>query len=327
MRAIWLVITLAVVISAAVLGGVFWVAKRRAARVPVQPRAALAKALENMPSGLIRPQHVVTFGSTLPGDIEAFTVDVGEDVFEGEVLARIGAGELETDRQNATLAVEKAQNDVSAAEAAVNTARMEMSRAEADALRARAALDKAQKTADRQGTLFRAGATPRLVYEKAVADFDAATKEYQIMDNALRAGRDGVRQAEQQVEAAKKRVAEMTDALDSIEQEFENAEVKSPVDGMLVARKGEVGKPAAYAGDQMFTVATDIYSLEVVVEPKPDLLKAIYPGQQVTVLVLDLQSAGLPGEVSEIKDGKVVVQFNSTTPAIRPGMRAEVRLK
>src|SRR4051794_4919863 len=140
MRAIW-VILLAVVISAGVLGAVFWVGRHRAAPPPAKPGAALAKALEHMPSGVIRPQHFVSFGSTLSGNIEAFTVEVGEDVFQGQVLARIGAGDLEAERQNAAQAVEKAQTEVSKSEALVNAAQMEMSRADADAARARSELD------------------------------------------------------------------------------------------------------------------------------------------------------------------------------------------
>ena len=45
------------------------------------------------------------------------------------------------------------------------------------------------------------------------------------------------------------------------------------------------------------------------------------------MLVLDLQSAGMPGVVKEIKDDQVIVEFNSSMPAIKPGMRADVRLK
>jgi preprotein translocase subunit YajC len=45
------------------------------------------------------------------------------------------------------------------------------------------------------------------------------------------------------------------------------------------------------------------------------------------VLVLDLDSSGLPGTVKEIKDNQVIVEFASGIPAIKPGMVADVRLK
>jgi len=43
--------------------------------------------------------------------------------------------------------------------------------------------------------------------------------------------------------------------------------------------------------------------------------------------VPDLQTPGITGDIKEIKGNRVVVEFNSTIPAIRPGMVADVRLK
>ena len=44
-------------------------------------------------------------------------------------------------------------------------------------------------------------------------------------------------------------------------------------------------------------------------------------------LMPDAQSAAMQGAVREIKDGQVIVEFNSNLPAIKPGMNADVRLK
>jgi hypothetical protein len=45
------------------------------------------------------------------------------------------------------------------------------------------------------------------------------------------------------------------------------------------------------------------------------------------VLILDLQGAGLPGAVKSVDGTQVVVEFESTLPTLRPGMRVDVRLK
>ena len=45
------------------------------------------------------------------------------------------------------------------------------------------------------------------------------------------------------------------------------------------------------------------------------------------MLLLDLQSAAMPGAVRAIKDNQFIVAFNSNLPAIKPGMQADVRLK
>jgi len=163
----------------------------------------------------IRAQHVTPVGSAIEGNIEAFLADVGDEVFEGQVLARIGSAGLETTREQASAAVEMAQQQMSTAEAAVNSAKMEQSRAEADLQRARAQVDRAQKVFERQSTLHKAGATPKLKYEAASQEFEAAVKEYEIMDKAARAARDGVQQANEKLAAAKKALAEKSEDLEA----------------------------------------------------------------------------------------------------------------
>jgi hypothetical protein len=79
--------------------------------------------------------------------------------------------------------------------------------------------------------------------------------------------------------------------------------------------------------DELFQIATDLYALEVAVEPKAEVLKRLRPGQEALVLVLDLESAAMPGAVREIKDNQAIVEFNSALPAIKAGMRADVRFK
>jgi multidrug resistance efflux pump len=277
--------------------------------------------------GTIRPQNVTGVGADTPGFIEALLVEPGQDVFQGQVLARIGAQNLESARETAANGVEKAQDQVAKAEAAVNAARLELSRAEADATRSQMALDRAGTAFTRQQALYREGATPRLTYEKALADYQAAQKDFEIMDTAARTGRDHVQAVLREVEVAKKSLAERRDALADAQDNLSASEVRSPVDGYVVSRAGEVGKTAIEYGNKLFQIATDLYALQVVLEPKAETLKRIIPGMPALVLVLDLQSSGLQGTVKEIKDNQVIVEFASGNPAIKPGMVADVRLK
>jgi multidrug resistance efflux pump len=243
------------------------------------------------------------------------------------VLARIGAQGLESAREVAQTALERAQEQLSQAEAAATAARLELSRAEADALRSRMALERAERASTRQQTLFREGATPRLVYEKALKEHEAARKDFEAIDAAVRTGREQVQGGTEAVNGARKLVADKMRLLEEAQTNLSAAEVHSPVDGYVVSRKGEVGGSAAEQGDELFQIATDLYSMEVALEPKAELLKRIVPGQPVLVLVLDLQNTAMPGVVGEIKGNQAIVEFDSTLPAIKPGMRADVRFK
>ena len=314
------------------IGGVIVVLVARRKPAPGPARKAV---LTTMPEpaneitlqGKIRPQHAVGVAANVPGFVESFLVEPGQDVYQGQVLARIGAQGLESAREAASSALERAQEQVTRAEAAVSAARVEASRAEADAQRAHMALDRLEKVYSRQRTLFQEGATPRLTYEKAAADFESAQKESSIMDAAARAGRERVQGAIDEVAGARKLLDGRNRDLEQAQQDLTAAEVHSPVDGYVVSRKGEVGKPADELGSEFFQIATDLYALEIELEPKPQDLNRIIPGMPALVLVLDVQSAAMEGKAKEIKEGKVKVEFGSANPAIRPGMMADVRFR
>jgi len=328
MRGKWVLLSVAAVL-AGVAGGALSLRYRRPAPSP-SVRAAGPAVLPNNQvtlSGAIRPQHVVGVGAQVNGVIDAFLVDVGEDVYQGQVLAHIGSQGLESSKEAAASAVDHAQELVNRADAAVAGARLEQSRADAEAQRARLAMERAESAFSRQQLLFSQGATPRLVYERAQGEYESARTEFTLMDKAARATAERVQSALQEVASAQKILADEKRRSEDSQAAFEAADVHSPVDGLLVGRNGEVGSSVQEFGDNLFQIATDTYALEVALEPQPPVLKRLRPGQPALVLVPDLQIPGITGDIKEIKGTQVLVEFNSTIPAIRPGMLADVRLR
>jgi multidrug resistance efflux pump len=328
MRGKWVLLSVAAVLAGVAGGALSLRYRRPAPALPVRAAGpAVLPANQVTLSGAIRPQHIAGVGAQVNGVIEAFLVDVGQDVYQGQVLARIGSQGLESSREAAASAADHAQERVSRAEAAVAGARLEQSRADAEAQRARFAMDRAEAAFSRQQLLFGQGATPRLVYEKAQSEYDSARTEFTVMDKAARATAERVQSTLQEVASAQKILADENRRLEDSQAAFEAADVHSPVDGLLVGRNGEVGKSAQEFGDNLFQIATDTYALEVALEPQPPILKRLRQGQPALVLIPDLQTPGITGDVKEIKGAQVLVEFNSTIPAIRPGMLADVRLK
>jgi HlyD family secretion protein len=328
MRSKWALLSMAAVL-AGVAGGVLSLRYRRPPpALPVRAAGPAVLAANQVTlSGAIRPQHIVGVGAQVNGVIDAFLVDVGQDVYQGQVLARIGSQGLDSSREAAASAVDHAQERVIRAEAAVAGARLEQSRADAEAQRARFAMERAEAAHSRQQLLFAQGATPRLVYEKAESEYDSARAEFAVMDKAARATAERVQSTLDEVASAQRILAGENQRLEESQAAFEAADVHAPVDGLLVGRNGEVGKPAQEFGDNLFQIATDTYALEVALEPQPPVLKRLRPGQPALVLIPDLQIPGITGDVQEIKGAQVLVEFNSTIPAIRPGMLADVRFK
>jgi HlyD family secretion protein len=322
----WLLAAIAA-IALGVGGGaltLYW--KRRAPAAPIRKSGAalLQRSGEATVSGKIRPQHIVPVKAGMDGDLDRFLVDVGQDVFEGQELARIGASGLETARAAAEAAVSGAQDQVAGAESAVAAARLESSRADADREHSRMSRDRAQQVWDRQQTLFGAGAGSRQAYEKAQLYFENARQDSEIRDKAARASAEQLTSLQSSLSATRKNLAERNQDLEAAQNNMQSAEVRSPVDGLVIARNGEPGQPAM--GD-LFEIATDMFALEVVLEPGPAILNRLRPGQQALVIIPDLQSAGMPGTVKASNGGEVVVEFDCMLPAVKPGMVADVRFK
>jgi HlyD family secretion protein len=325
MRGKWLLFSVVAVMAGIGAGALSMHWKGRSAPPVRKAGAALIETGSEVTlSGKLRPQHIVTVKADIDGDIDAFQVDVGQDVFEGEVLARIGSSGLENQRDSVAAAVSNAEGQVARAESNAASARMESSRADADQQRSRAALDKIRGIYERQQTLFKAGATPKLTWEKAQRDFQNAQQEFDIMDKAARLSAEQVQTALNNLSAAQKALVDRNQELQAAQDNMQTAEVRAPADGVVVARNGEVGKPA---GPDIFEIATDMYALEVALEPPPAVLQRLHAGQQALVLILDLQSAGIPGQIREIKGNEVMVEFQCALPAVRPGMSVDVRLK
>jgi multidrug resistance efflux pump len=188
------------------------------------------------------------------------------------------------------------------------------------------AFERVEKVYSRQQMLYGQGATPRLTFEKAQREFASAQADLDVMTRAERAARAQAQSALDQVAAAKQALAAPSQDLNDAEQSLQSGEVRSPVEGIVVGRGGEQGGPVPSTGG-LFQIATDLYALEVAVQPKPEALPQIHSGQEALVTIVDLPGAGVRGRVKTIDAGQVVVEFVNTMPAVKPGMQVNVRLK
>jgi HlyD family secretion protein len=329
MRRKWISVSAAVALASVAAGTV-------ALRLRHRPSAPLrAAGAVSLPAdtgivtltGTIRAQHVVTFGATTKGNIEAFMAEVGDQVGEGQALARVGAIDLEADRENASNDVRKAQDRVTQAESAVKDARLEESRAAAELEKARTLSQRSDEFYAKEKVRIEAGAIPRLEFEKAEADHQTTQQTLDVMEKAWRAASDNIQAMQELEDRAKVPLDQAVQKLQDAQSALDAADVRAPVEGWVVARQGQVGQPAESAGDQMFQIATDLAALEVVLDPKPEVVKRIYPGMQALVLIPEVTDAAITGDVKAIDGKEVIVEFISSMPAVRPGLKADVRLK
>jgi len=287
----------------------------------VEPNAAI-----DLP-GRVQARQVVAVAAHIDGTLESVDVAAGEEVFEGQLLARLRNTGLEAAREQATEEMERARSRLNTLESLLIAARLEASRASADAARARGEYDRTAKLAQRQQMLHREGATPRLVYEKAQKEHEAVRGEYDGLSELARITQERVGSLGKDVETARRLAEEKNDELELAVTELQSGELRSPVDGIVVAVKAAAGEEVSPAIADLFQIAVDLSQLDVVVEPPPNELARIRAGQPVLIQLAELPDRPLDGTVREVKQGQVLVEFASPTQAIRPGLTAQVRFR
>lgn len=277
--------------------------------------------------GKIRAQNIVPVAATVEGQVEQFMADVGEEVFEGQLLARIKNTGLEAAHQAAMADFRSAEEKLRALESGLIAARLEVSRAQADSSRARSDFDRAQQTFARQQMLYREGATPRLTFEKAQKEFEMARLETDSADALARQAESRLASLQKELEKARAALDQKSQALEEARQNLAAAEILSPVDGLVVARSKQAGDTVSPDVHDLFQIAVDLSFLEVVLEPDPPTLERLRPGQPALVEVAEGPVGGMAGRVKEIKSGQVIVEFSNASPAVKPGLTAQVRIK
>ena len=286
-----------------------------------------APASEIQLSGKIRAQSVVSVAPPIEGTIGALFVDVGQDVFEGQLLARITNEGLETGQQMAQKILDNVQSRVNTLEGEIISARLEASRTRADANRARTEYDRLTQVFRRQQMLLSEGATPRLTYEKSSREFEAAQGESRTMEQVAAQAESHLNELIKSLDAEKRALAEKNEEIETAKARAVATEIVSPAQGMVVARTGEVGQSVGPDKADFFQIATQLSQLEVVLDPDPPTMRRIRLGQAALVTLPEQGSDGMLGAVKAIQGAQVIVAFTSPTPAVKPGMFAQVRIK
>jgi len=294
---------------------------------PVQARSAVAAPVpqpaEISLQGKIHARNVVNIAAPIDGIVDQYLVNVGEEVFEGEVLARIKNPELDSVEQTVRTDAERAQAHVTDLEAQLIAARLEVSRARSDAVRAKAEYDRTQKAYTRQKQLLDAGATPRLTFEKAEQDYQNAKAEYEGLSGTAQGAEDHVTSLSKEIENAKTMVQSKSKDLDNAEAQLAGGELRSQVNGVLVARRWQAGDRVDPSMKDLLQIAVDLSDLQVVVDADPRAADQIHAGQPAVIRIAEAPSA-IEGTVREIKSGQVFVDFTSPAAVIKPGLTAQV---
>jgi multidrug resistance efflux pump len=307
------------IVALSAIGLIGWAVLRHR-RVPPKPPIA-AEALrrsEILLAGTLQPQVTEQVDAPAAGILDGWFVEVGQEVYEDQLVGRIRNADRETAAQNAQVAVDRAEVRIAQLEAQASNVRLEVSRTAADQIRARNELDRIEKIYQRHKNLMDAGAIARLTFEKTQSDYNSAKAEASNRDAAAKDAQERAAALERDSADAKKILEEQTAALEKAKEAVAECDLHSPADGVVLARRVHQGEKVEESAEGLLTVATDLTKLQVAVTPEPSVLAAIHAGQKAFV-------ENIEGTV-EVRGTEVVVKFTSPTPATTFGTSAQVRI-
>jgi HlyD family secretion protein len=163
--------------------------------------------------GTVQSKVPVTVSTKITGILERLYADQGDHVRKGQLLAELDIAELRA--------------RVAAARAAKIRAQRDLARAEADLLKAQANLALAQSNYQRDLEVFKPGYISQAAFDSTEAALKVAESEVNASQAAVAALQAQVDQAESETHA--------TEAV------LGYARILAPMDGLVTARKAEVG--------------------------------------------------------------------------------------
>ena len=233
-------------------------------------------------TGTIEPEEVVDVGAQVAGQIIRFgedprsggkKIDYGSPVEKDTVLARI-------DPSLYAAQVDQSKAALDQAEAQVASAKANIERAEADLGQMKAKVYQAQRDYER---------VKRMRPARAVADVDYDTAEatYRTNKATLGVGEATLAQNKAALKDAEANAAKAKAALKNAEINLAYCTIKSPVKGVIVDRRVNVGQTVVSSlnAPSLFLIAKDLKRLQVWASVNEADIGNVHSGQEVTFTV------------------------------------------
>jgi HlyD family secretion protein len=329
-RRSWLAAALGILIVTLGATGA-WFYRRSAQPTPrsvqAAPRPLQPIQTEVSFSGKILPVKIVEVRAPLNGIVDQVLADVGDDVFEGQILAHLKNPRLETSVQNARNETDKLGNRVNELQSTLLSTRLDASRSRADATRAKMELERAEKAYQHQAALMQEGATPRLVFEKAEKEYNSQKADLETIEALAAQQEDRVATLGKELSASQNLLEKKQSELEDAGRDIAAANIVSPADGVIAARHIQPGEQINRAQPNLFEIGTNLTDLQVSIVPQnPKMLAGVHKGQAAAIEIAEAPGS-IPGTVREIRDAQILVEFTSPAPIIRPGLTAQVKIK
>jgi HlyD family secretion protein len=172
----------------------------------------------------------------------------------------------------------------------------------------------------------------------ALAQLESSKAQVDAVSSGIRSARAQLQVVEAQLQAARAAVNQRRGALQQAQVDLERTLIRSPVDGVVVARNVDVGQTVAASlqAPTLFTIAQDLSRMQVDTNVDEADIGRIQVGQRATFTVDAFRGQTFAGRVREIRKAAKVVQnvvtynvviaVDNPRQKLLPGMTATARI-
>lgn len=289
----WPVLVLVLIVAALIYFSVGRQDSSKAPQYKTEPATVGTLVVKVSATGNLQPTNQVDVGSELSGIIDQVLVDENAQVKKGDLLARLDRSKLQD-------TVVRSRANVAAAEAQV--------------LQAQATV------AETRSNLARMKQVAELSGGKVPSQSEMSTAEANL------------KRAEASQASAQASVDQARASLQSDQTNLAKANIRSPINGVVLSRKVELGQTvaASFQAPVLFILAEDLSKMElqvnvdeadvgqVKVGQKATFSVDAWPGRQYTAVITRV------GYGSQVTDGVVsyltILEVNNDDLSLRPGM-------
>lgn len=294
-RSVWIGAALLLAAGAGLLA---WQGSQQAQAAPrflTEPLARGDLTITVTANGTLQPTRQVTLGSELSGTIRKVHVDVNDEVRAGQVLIELDTTKLDDQ-------ITRSRATLASAQAAVR-------QAEATLAEQRAGLTRLEEVSRLSGGQVPSG-----------TELDAA--------------RAALARAEAALGSARASVADATAALRMDETSRAKAEIRSPIDGVVLARSAEPGNAVAASlqAVTLLTLAQDLRQMKLQVKVDEADVGLVQAGQRASFSVSTWPARRFPAEIARVAYGSTTtdnvvtyatdLKVDNADLSLRPGMTA-----
>ncbi|HLD23576.1 MAG TPA: efflux RND transporter periplasmic adaptor subunit, partial [Sulfuricurvum sp.] len=281
--------------------GWFWINNAAKSKTLYMTASAETKALTTTVSatGNLEPTNTIDVGIEVSGTITDVLVDYNDHVKTGQLMARLDTTKLSSALTSSKAALLRYQANISAAKAALSNAKNEHERV-------------------------------HKMYTSTGGNYPSK-KEVDEADNALLSAKAGL-------DAAIAQSAQANAELETHQDNLRKANVVSPVDGIVLERKVEMGQTvvASMQTPVLFTMAKSLDIMKVIVSVDEADIGEVKENQSVTFTVDAYPNQYFKGLITQLRlnsqmvNGVVtydaVVEVPNKDLNLRPGMTATAQI-